>query len=387
MAKRDYYEVLGVGKNSTEQEIKKAYRKLAMKYHPDKTKGDKGSEEKFKEASEAYEVLSDNSKRQRYDQYGHAGLEGAFGHSGGFRWEDFSHSSEFSDIFGSGGFSSIFENFFGGGSGGFSSRGSRVRKGEDLQIRVSLTLEEIAKGADKKIKLKVKDECERCNGTGSSDGKSKTCSQCRGSGSVRQIQNSLFGQMQVVVTCPTCSGEGKIISKPCPLCSGEGRAEKRKTISVHIPAGVEKGQYIKLANQGNASVGKGVKGDLIVVIDEKDNSLFTRRGEDLLIEFPISFAQAALGDEIVVPTIYSKKIKMKIAAGTQSEKTYRVRGQGLPFVNSYGKGDMYVRVRVVTPKNLSSEEKNLFKKIAEFDEKRELSPEKSFFDRVKNIFM
>lgn len=384
MAKRDYYEVLGVTKQSTPDEVKKAYRRLAIKYHPDKTSGDKQAEEKFKEASEAYEVLSDKDKKSKYDRFGHAGLDGAFGHSGGFRTSDFTHAADFSDIFGESGFSSIFDTFFGGGA--TRSQQSRVKRGEDLRAKVTLSLEEIAIGVDKKIKINVKDDCSVCNGTGSKNGNVKTCSQCGGTGSVRQIQQSFFGQAQVVVTCPTCRGEGEIIDSPCSACNGSGRKTVRKTINVHIPAGVEEGQYINLSGQGNSSVGKGVKGNLLVMIAESDNSVFTRDGKNLLIEFPISFSQATLGSEIVVPTIYKKKIKMKIGSGTQSGKIYRVKGQGISGVNSSYKGDMFVRIRVVTPTSISSTEKELFEKLSQFDSNLKLKPEKSFFDKIKNIF-
>ncbi len=385
MAKRDYYEVLGLAKNATVQEIKKSYRKLAMKFHPDKNQGNKAAEEKFKEASEAYEVLSDENKKNRYDRFGHAGLEGAFGHSGGFRWEDFSHASDFSDIFGEGGFSSIFENLF--GSGFSSSRGRRrVNKGEDLRINITLSLQEIALGTDKTIRIKVKDSCEKCSGTGSKSRYVKTCPQCRGSGSVRQVQRSLFGQMQTIVSCPTCNGTGDVIDSPCPNCSGSGRKLSSKKIKVHIPAGVQQGQYIRLPKQGNASFGKGVKGDILVVISERDDKIFSRDDENLFIEYPISFSQAALGDTLSIPTIYGKTIKVKVTQGTQSEKVLRIKGQGLAAVNRGYKGDMYVKLRVITPTKLTEKEKSLYSKLSEFDAKRSLTPEKSFFDKFRDMF-
>ena len=383
MAKRDYYEVLGVDKKASATEIKKAYRKLAMKYHPDKTKGDKAAEEKFKEASEAYEVLSDEAKRQRYDQFGHSGLEGTFG-SGGFDWSDFTHASDFSDIFGDGGLGSIFENLFGGGFGS-SRRSRRSNVGEDVQISLSLTLEEIAKGIDKKIKINLQDTCPSCNGSGSSDGKVRTCPQCNGNGQVRQMTRSLFGHMQTVVTCPSCHGEGKIIENKCSNCGGEGRIKKAKTINVHIPAGVAEGQYIRLRGSGNIGPRGGERGDILVHIHEKEHKIFERNDQDLICEFPISFSQAALGTDILVPTL-SGKVKMKIPAGTQSDKVFRLRAQGLPHVNSTYRGDLYVKIRVITPTNLSAEEKNLFQQLGKFDSEKKLQPGKNFFDKLKDIF-
>ncbi|HCX73701.1 MAG TPA: molecular chaperone DnaJ, partial [Candidatus Cloacimonas sp.] len=286
MAKRDYYEVLGVDKNASASDIKRAYRKLAMKYHPDKNKDDKEAENKFKEASEAYEVLSDPQKRQKYDQYGHAGVEGSFS-NGGFSWDDFTHASDFSDIFGEGGLGSIFESFF-GGFGGSGRRSARQNnRGEDLQISLSLTLEEIAKGVEKKIKINVMETCEKCNGTGSEDGKVRTCPQCHGTGRVRQTTRSLFGHMQTVATCPSCNGEGKIIRNRCPVCHGEGRVNKPKTVTVKIPAGVSEGQYVRLRGEGNVGKRSGSRGDILVLVKEKEHKLFERQDANLLLEFPI----------------------------------------------------------------------------------------------------
>ena len=385
MAKRDYYEVLGVDKNASEAQIKKAYRVLAMKYHPDKNKDDKEAEEKFKEASEAYEVLSDKDKKVKYDKFGHAGMDGAFGHSGGFRWEDFSHSSDFSDIFGEGGFSSIFENFFSGG-GGFSSsqRSQKVNKGEDVKIKVSLSLEEIAKGVEKKIKIKVKKACETCKGTGSKDGKKTKCQACGGSGRVNKIQNSIFGRVQTVVACPTCRGTGTIISQPCSVCKGSGRQDGTREVDIKIPAGVSDGQYIKLSAQGNVGKNGGIAGDLYVVIQEKEDAVFHREGADLIINYPLGFAQAVLGCEITVPTVLSK-LKMKIPAGTQSGKVFKVNNQGLPYVNSARKGDLYVKVNIITPENISNEEKDLYEKLLKYEENKKVSYDKSFFKKIKDF--
>lgn len=384
MAKRDYYEVLGVDKNASQAEIKKAYRRLAMKYHPDKTKNDKEAENKFKEASEAYEVLSDNDKRQKYDQYGHAGLEGAFG-GGGFSWENFTHASDFSDIFGDSGFGSIFEHLFGAGFGGTGRRSQQSNRGEDLQISLSLTLEEIAKGVEKKIKINVQDTCKACNGTGSADGKVITCDQCRGSGRVKQTTRSLFGHMQTIVECPSCHGSGKIIKNKCPQCHGEGRIKRVKTVTISIPAGVSEGQYIRMRGQGNVGPNQGTKGDILVHIREKEHEIFERNEADLICEFPISFSQAALGTEIKVPTL-SGKVKMKIPSGTQSGKVFRLRAQGLPHVNSTYRGDLYVKMRVITPTKLRSEEKQLFQELAKFDSEKKLQPGKSILGKIKDFF-
>lgn len=383
MAKRDYYEVLGVEKSATEAEIKKAYRRLAMKYHPDKNQDDKAAEEKFKEASEAYEVLSDAGKRQRYDQFGHAGVENSFG-SNGFSWDNFTHASDFEDIFS--GFGGIFETLF-GGRGGFGGgrRGQRNNRGEDLQISISLTLEEISKGVDKKIKISIKDICEHCKGTGSEDGNVETCSQCHGSGQVMQMTRSLFGQMQTVVTCPSCNGRGKIIKKKCKVCNGDGRESKSRTMNVHIPAGVAEGQYIRLRGQGNKGVRGGSSGDILVLIREKEHHIFERNDADLVCEFPLSFSQAALGAEILVPTL-SAKIKMKIPSGTQSGKVFRLKAQGLPHVNSSYHGDVFIKVRVITPTKLSNEEKGLLKELQKFDSEKKLRPDKSYFKKFKDLF-
>jgi len=382
MAKRDYYEVLGVDKNADEGTIKKAYRKLAMQYHPDKNPDNKEAEEKFKEASEAYEVLSDKDKKQLYDQYGHAGVESQFG-AGGFSWDNFTHRGDLNDIFGDG-FSSIFETLFGGGFGGRSS-GRASNRGEDLQIELSLTLKEIATGTEKKIKIGTKEACDKCGGSGSADSQVETCSQCRGTGQVRQVRQSLFGQMQTVSECPSCRGEGKIIKNKCSKCYGEGRMGSVKEINVKIPAGVEENQYIRLRGQGNVGPRGGSRGDILVLIHEKQDDLFERHGNDIVMEYPISVSQAVLGDEVLVPTL-TAKVKMKIPAGTQSGRLFRLKGQGIQGLNTYSKGDEIVKVILVTPTKISREEQEIYEKLREFDLKREMKPGKGFFKKLRDYF-
>ncbi len=382
MAKRDYYEILGVEKNADEATIKKAYRKLAMQYHPDKNPDNKAAEEKFKEASEAYEVLSDASKRQIYDQYGHAGIENQFG-GGGFSWDNFTHFNDLNDIFGDG-FSSIFDTFFGGGFGGGRSQ-RQTNRGEDLQIELSLTLKEIALGTEKTIKIGIKESCDKCDGTGSAGGAPETCSQCRGTGQVRQVRQSLFGQMQTVGACPSCRGEGKIIKDKCPKCYGEGRMGKVKEINVKVPAGVEEGQYIRLRGVGNVGPRSGARGDILVLIHEKQDDTFERDGNNVILDYPVSFSQAVLGDEILVPTL-TGSVKMKIPAGTQSGRLFRLKGQGIQALHSYSKGDQIVRINLITPTKLSREETDLFTKLKEFDSKRKLEPGKGFLSKLKDFF-
>jgi len=383
MAKRDYYEVLGVDKGADEASIKKAYRKLAMQYHPDKNPDNKEAEEKFKEASEAYEVLSDKEKRQLYDQYGHAGVESQFG-AGGFSWENFTHRGDLNDIFGDG-FSSIFETLFGGGFGGRSSGGRSSNRGEDLQIELSLTLKEIATGAEKKIKIGTKEACDKCNGSGSTDGQVESCSQCRGTGQVRQVRQSLFGQMQTVSECPSCRGEGKIIKNKCPKCYGEGRMGSVKEINVKIPAGVEENQYIRLRGQGNIGPRGGSRGDILVLIHEKQDDIFERHGNDIVMEYPVSVSQAVLGDEVLVPTL-TGQVKMKIPAGTQSGRIFRLKGQGIQGLNTYSKGDELVKIILVTPTKISKDEQELYEKLREYDLKREMKPGRGFFKKLREYF-
>ncbi len=384
MAKRDYYEVLGVPKTADEAEIKRAYRKLAMQFHPDKNPDNKAAEDKFKEASEAYEVLSDKDKRQIYDQYGHAGIDQQFG-NGGFNWNNFSHFEDISDLFGGGGFGSIFETLFGGGFGSRGGGQHRSNQGSDFRIELSLSLKEIALGAEKTVKINVKEACDVCKGSGSADGNSETCSQCRGTGQVRTVRQSLFGQMQTVSECPSCQGEGKIIRNKCNKCYGEGRMAKTKEIKVKIPAGMEQGQILRVRGQGHIGPRNGPPGDLLVEVHEKQDDLFERRGNNVIVEFPIHFTQVVLGDEIIVPTL-TGKAKMKIPAGTQSGREFRLKGEGIQGLNSYSRGDLIVRVNVVTPSRLSREESEIYKHLAEINSKRELKPGKSFRENLKDFF-
>jgi len=384
MTKRDYYEVLGVSKNANSDEIKKAYRQNAIKYHPDKNPGDKESEEKFKEAAEAYDVLSDPDKKSKYDRFGHAGLGGYSGYSGqGINMDDI--ISHFGDIFG-GHFGGGFESFFGGGGG--RSRGRRVNRGSNLRIKVKLTLEEISTGVEKKIKVNKYIPCSDCKGTGAKDGSGyKTCSTCRGTGQVTQVTNTFLGAMQTTTTCPNCGGEGQTITSKCNTCFGDGIVKSEEVISIQIPAGVAEAMQLSMSGKGNAAPRGGVPGDLIILIEESPHEYFTREGSDLLYEHFISFAEAALGTSIEIPTIEGKA-KIKIEAGTHSGKILRLKGKGLPALNSYGKGDMLVNINVWTPQNLTKEEKNI---LLDLDKSENFKPapngkSSNFFDRMKEFF-
>ncbi len=381
MSKRDYYEVLGVSKGSTKEEIKKAYRKQALKHHPDKNPGNKEAEEKFKEAAEAYEVLSNDEKRARYDQYGHAGMGNNMGggFSGGMTMEDI--FSSFGDIFG---------DAFGGA---FSSRGrggrsQRVNKGTNLRLRVKLTLEEFAKGSDKKIKVSKYVTCNTCHGSGAaSDSDVKTCSACKGTGHTTRVMNTILGQMQTSAPCNVCGGEGKVISKKCHKCYGEGITEAEEVIPLNIPAGLAPGMQLSVTGKGNAARRGGIPGDLIIVIEEEPHPELIRQGNDLIYNLFISIPEAILGSNVEVPTI-DGKVRIKIDPGTQGGKILRLRGKGLPDVNGYGKGDLLVNVNVWIPKTLTKEElKNFeqYRNSSTFTPKPD-KDDKGFFDRVKNYF-
>ena len=378
MAKRDYYEVLGV-ETATLEEIKKAYRKKAIQYHPDKNPGDKEAEEKFKEAAEAYDVLSDEQKRQRYDQMGHAGVNGD-----GMSMDDI--FSQFGNIFGGhfGGFSSF------GGFGGFGSRGQRsryVNRGSDLRVKVKLSLKDIATGVEKKIKVKKYVACPYCHGTGADgDNGTKTCDTCKGSGVVTRVANTILGQMQTQTTCPTCGGEGKVIVKKCPHCNGEGIVRDEEVITIHIPAGVAEGMQLSMSGKGNAARHGGINGDLLILIEEEPHPELLRDDNDLVYNLLLSFPQAALGGSVEVPTV-DGKVKMKIEPGTQPGKVLRLRNKGLPSVNGYGTGDLLVNVSVYVPESLSESEK---KSLAELDKSDNFQPNKTmkekFFDKFRRLF-
>lgn len=358
MAKRDYYEVLGVSKSADAAELKKAYRKLAVQFHPDRNPDDKTAEDKFKEAAEAYEVLSDPDKKAKYDRYGHAGVDGQGGFSGGGMTMD-DIFSQFGDVFGDSGFGS----FFGGGGGGAASGRQRGQKGTNLRIKVSLTLEEIAHGVHKKIKVKKEVACNTCNGSGAKDSSSvKVCNTCGGNGVVRQVRNTFLGQMQTTVTCPTCNGSGKIISSFCGGCKGSGTSHGEETIDIDIPAGVESGMQLSMRTRGNAGQKGGPAGDLIINIEEKEHEFLQRDGQNILFEQFLSFADASIGTQVEVPTL-DGKVRIKIPPGTQSGKIFRLQDKGLPTVQGYGKGDQLIHVNVWTPKKLTQEERDLLEKM------------------------
>jgi molecular chaperone DnaJ len=380
MGKRDYYEVLGVSKEATKEEIKKAYRKQALKFHPDKNPGDKKSEENFKEAAEAYEVLSNDEKKARYDRFGHAGMSGsASGYSGAGMSMD--------DIFSS--FGDIFGDAF-GGFGGFGGgrRGKRVNKGSNLRVKVKLNLQEISTGAEKKIKVNKYDTCSSCGGSGAADASSlSTCTTCHGSGHVTRLTNTMLGQMQTTSVCPTCGGEGKTITKKCPVCYGEGIVQREEVIKINIPAGVGKGMQMTVGGKGNAPRRGGVNGDLLVVIDEEEHPELIREGNDLIYNLFVSIPDAVLGTHVEVPTV-ENNVKIKIEPGTQPGKILRLRGKGLPEVNGYGRGDLLVNVNVWIPKSINKDELKIFEK---FKESESFTPDpdkndRGFFERMKGYF-
>jgi len=383
MGKRDYYEILGVSKDAPQDEIKKAYRQQALKNHPDKNPGDSAAEERFKEAAEAYEVLSDGQKRQKYDQFGHAAFEngGAGGfHGGGMTMEDI--FSQFGDIFGGfGGFGGF--SGFGGGS-----RGGGVTKGSNLRVKVNLNLQDIANGVEKKIKVKKYMACDSCSGSGAKNGTAKnTCSTCHGSGQVTRVTNTFLGQMQTASACPSCHGEGTSITQKCESCYGEGIVKKEEVIKINIPAGVAEGMQVKMSGKGNAPRRGGVDGDLLVIIHEDKNSELTRDGSDLLYNLHLSIPQATLGATVEIPTVEGRA-KIKIDAGTQPGRILRLRGKGVPEVNGYGRGDLLVQINVWIPKTLDKEERKIFEKMEQSDTFTP-QPDKSdsgFFNRMKNFF-
>lgn len=375
--KRDYYEVLGVAKTAAGDEIKKAYRKVAIKYHPDKNPDDPSAEDKFKEAAEAYEVLSDEQKRARYDRFGHQGVGG---NGGGPNMEDI--FSQFGDIFGGGG----FEGFFGGGGRGQGGR--RVRKGSNLRIKLKLDLEEVANGVEKKIKVKRYVACAPCSGTGAKNGTDlKDCSTCHGQGQVKRVVNTMLGQMVSSSTCPTCNGEGKVVTSKCDVCHGEGRQLQEEIIPINIPAGVAEGMQLSMSGKGNYPERGGVPGDLLIQIEEEPHEVLRRDGNNIMYEQYISFVDAALGANIEVPTIEGK-VKIKVDPGTQPGKILRLRGKGIKDLNGYGRGDQLIHLNVWTPKNVTGEERELLERLRD---SRNFTPnpgknDKGFFEKVKEYF-
>lgn len=382
MAKRDFYEILGVSKTASEDEIKKAYRKVALKFHPDRNPGDSKAEAKFKEAAEAYEVLSNKEKRARYDRFGHAGVKG--GPGGGFS----GGGMNIEDIFEN--FGDIFGDFFGGGRGRGGARQQRGtgHRGTNLRVRVKLTLEEILEGTQKKIKVPKYVGCDTCSGTGAKDGSAfSTCTTCNGMGAVRQVTNTFLGQMQTTTTCPSCQGSGKMITNKCNTCKGDGRVYGEETINIDIPAGVSEGIQLSMTGKGNAGERGGASGDLIIGIEEIPHEHLQREGNDVIYALHISFIDATLGTTVEIPTI-SSKAKIKIPPGTPSGKIFRLKGKGVPSVNSYGTGDQLVEVNVWIPKNLSSSEKSTLEKLRNSPnfQPNPGKGEKNFFDKMRDYF-
>jgi molecular chaperone DnaJ len=386
MSKRDYYEILGVGKSASADEIKKSYRKVAMQYHPDRNPGDKSAEEKFKEAAEAYEVLSDQEKRGQYDRFGHAGVSGNGRSAGSQNMEDI--FSQFGDIFGE----DIFGSFFGGGGGGGQRTrgGQRARgvRGSNLRIKLKLTYEEIAKGVTKNIKVKKYVSCNTCSGSGARDkGSVQTCSTCGGSGQVRKVTNTFLGQMQTVTTCPGCNGEGSTITAKCNNCKGEGRVYAEETVTIDIPAGVQEGMQLSISGRGNAGERGGMNGDLIILVEEEPHKELQRDGLNVAFDLHLSFTDAVFGTQVEVPTI-DGRAKIKIPAGTQSGKIFRLKGKGFPAVNSYEKGDQLVHVNIWTPQHVSNDERTMLEKLSHSQNFKPAPDknQKSFFDKMREMF-
>ena len=381
--KRDYYEVLGVSKDADAKEIKKAYRKLAMKYHPDKNPGDKAAEEKFKEINEAYEVLSDEEKRSTYDRFGHDGLNGQGGFGGGQGFGGFGGSGfgGFEDIFGD-----IFGSSFGGGFGSSSSRRRGPKRGADIRQSVTISFEDAAFGKKIKVKINRSEECEECHGSGARPGTSKkTCPTCHGSGTVQSVQRTPFGNIASQRTCSTCDGEGEINESPCNKCHGKGSVRKTKTIEVDIPAGIDDGQMIKLSGQGEVGEKGGPRGDLYIVVNVQKHDIFTREGYDVYIEMPIRFTQAALGDKLEVPTL-DGKVSYTLPEGTQTGTVFRLREKGIPKLRSNSRGDQYVKVIIDTPKKLNDEQKELLRKFDESCGNKVHEKQRSWKSKIDNFF-
>ncbi|MCK9408976.1 MAG: molecular chaperone DnaJ [Bacteriovoracaceae bacterium] len=384
--KRDYYEVLGVQRNASADEIKKSYRKMALQYHPDRNPNNKEAEEKFKEAAEAYEVLSDQTKRQRYDQFGHQGMRGG---SDFHQYQDINDIfSHFGDIFGGTG-GSIFEEMFGGQQRRRGPRSSG-EPGSDLRIRLKLTLEEIASGVEKKLKIKKWKSCATCSGNGAKPGSSRSaCPQCQGTGELRQVSRSMFGQFVNISACAFCGGTGQIIKEKCHTCDGEGREQGESTIKINVPAGVSEGNYMTLQGQGNAGRRGGHAGDVIVEFTEEKHDSFIRNGDDIIYTALISYPDAVLGADIEVPTL-TGKAKLKIEAGTLPGKMLRMKDKGIPHLNSYGRGDQLIQIQIWVPHKVNSREKELLKELSDSEHinpsDEEKSKSKSLYDKMKNVF-
>ncbi len=383
MSKRDYYEILGVSRDAKPEEIKKAYRQKALKFHPDKNPGDDTAEARFKEAAEAYEVLSNPEKKSRYDQFGHAGMSNNFGggfSGGGMSMEDI--FSQFGDIFG---------GAFGGGFSGFGGSGRRTRrvnKGSNLRIKVKLKLEDILNGVEKKIKVNKYIACNSCSGTGARNGSAyRTCSTCNGAGRVTRVTNTFLGQMQTTSSCPGCGGEGQTIEEKCSSCYGNGIVKKEEVISINIPAGVQEGMQLSLSGKGNTAPRGGIPGDLIVLVEEVPHEKLIRDDMNLLYDHHISFPEAVLGTGIEVPTLEGKA-RIKIEPGTQGGKVLRLKGKGLPSVNAYGRGDLLVNINIWTPKSVNAEEKEVLDRLKDSEnfQPRPKKSDKSFFERMKDVF-
>ena len=375
--KRDYYEVLGLTKGASEDEIKKAFKKMARKYHPDLNPDDPTAEDKFKEVNEAYGVLSDPEKKSRYDQFGHAGVDPSYGGGdGGF--------GGFGDFGGFGGFGDVFETFFGGGMGG-GRRANGPAKGEDIHVRTTITFEEAAFGCEKEIKYTKRSNCKSCKGTGAKNGTElENCSQCGGRGVISSVQRTILGNIQSQRPCPSCNGTGKRIKTPCPDCNGGIVTENKKT-KVKIPAGIDNGQTLTLRSQGNPGKNGGPAGDVYITVTVTPHKIFERRGDDIYCEIPISFVDAALGAELTVPTL-DGKVKYTVPEGTQTDSTFRFKGKGVTHLGSKSRGDMYVTVTVEIPKSLSSKQKDLLKQFGKTLTDKNFAKKKSFFDKIADLF-
>ena len=383
--KRDYYEVLGVEKGCTDEELKKAYRKVAKKYHPDLNPGDKDAEEKFKEVNEAYEILSDKDKRARYDQFGHAGVDSSYGAGGyGSGFGGFGGSVDFDDL------GDLFGSMF-GGFGGFGGS-TRTRnpnapiRGNDIEIEMVLTFMEAAHGCKKEVTINRMERCSDCGGTGAEKGTgTETCPDCGGTGQVKVQQRTPFGVIQSVKTCPHCGGKGKIIKNPCKKCNGQGRIRVSKKLEVSVPAGINNGQTFALRGQGDHGINGGPAGDVNIFVTVQPDPIFDRDGVNVWCEVPITFTQAVLGDKIVVPTI-DGKVEYNISEGTQTGTTFRLRNKGIPYINGKGRGDQYVKVNVEVPKNISHKQKELLKEFDSISSDKNYEKRKGFFDKLKSFF-